>query len=282
MDIAGGAGYIAQSVYITVAPRAGGGRPRFMPELRCNMYRLSSAVVVGLLIASSSAAQAETLSFNGISNNKMADIATGEAQLFVDVIDYGNNQVLFNFRNTGPNASSITDVYFEDGALLGIAALIDKDDNGGHSGVDFSQGASPGNLPSANSASPPFQATAGFTADSDSPVQPYGVNPGEVLGVVFNLKNNFDYADVLSQLREPPSPGDDSHHSLRIGIKVQGFAGGGSETFVNEAPPGPPPPPGGGGGGGSIVPEPSSIALLGFGAFGLFGYGWRRRRQPAA
>ena len=30
-----------------------------------------------------------------------------------------------------------------------------------------------------------------------------------------------------------------------------------------------------------IVPEPSAIALLAMGAFGLLAYGWRRRRQSA-
>jgi len=33
---------------------------------------------------------------------------------------------------------------------------------------------------------------------------------------------------------------------------------------------------------GAIVPEPSSLALLGIGAFGLIGYGWRRKRKQAA
>jgi len=31
----------------------------------------------------------------------------------------------------------------------------------------------------------------------------------------------------------------------------------------------------------SVVPEPSTIALLGMGALGLLAYGWRRRKRPA-
>jgi len=29
----------------------------------------------------------------------------------------------------------------------------------------------------------------------------------------------------------------------------------------------------------TVIPEPTSIALLGMGAFGFFGYGWRRRKR---
>ena len=36
--------------------------------------------------------------------------------------------MLFEFFNAGPAHSSITDVYFDDGTLLGIAGLIDADD----------------------------------------------------------------------------------------------------------------------------------------------------------
>jgi len=35
-------------------------------------------------------------------------------------------------------------------------------------------------------------------------------------------------------------------------------------------------------GGGAVVPEPSSMAMFGIGALGLFGYGRRRRQTSAA
>ena len=171
-------------------------------------------------------AHALRLGFYNISANIVGDAAIGEAQLWVDVTDAGYDngvyQVLFTFGNTGSMASSICDVYFDDGSLLGIASIDNSDP-----GVAFSQLASPGNLPSANSINPPFVTTAGFLADSDPPVQPMGVNPGESLGIFFDLQGTQTFADVLAEL---------SDGRLRIGIHVQGFESGGSESFVNSVP----------------------------------------------
>lgn len=190
-------------------------------------------------------AHASTLSFEAISANDIGDVAIGEAQLFCDVTDAGGNQVLFTFRNTGPEASSITDVYFDDGSLLGIAYIDNSDP-----GVSFSQLASPGNLPEANNATPPFVTTAGFSADSDPPVQPMGVNPGESLGILFNLQSGQTFGDVETNL---------DSGALRIGIHVQGFESGGSESFVNNS-----------------IPDPASLFLLGSAC--LVGLGGVRRK----
>jgi len=189
-------------------------------------------------------AQALTLGFQSITSNNIGNIAIGEAQLFVEVTEVGTYQVLFTFRNIGLLASSICDVYFDDGTLLGIALITSS------AGVSFSLGANPGNLPGGNEINPPFQATAGFLADSNSPVQPNGVNPGEWLEILFNLQNGGSFLHVLNEL---------SSGELRIGIHVQGFANGGSESFVN-------------------VPEPSTLLLLGAGLVGLGLLGRRKFR----
>lgn len=178
-----------------------------------------------------------SLGFNGVTGNDAGDTNTGEDQLFVDVgNDIGgmllrDNQVRFSFINDGPNACSITDIYFDDGHLLGIA-FLENDPNGP---VQFSQGASPPNLPGGEMAVPPFETTAGFSADSDPPVQHFGINPGERLGIVFDIQPGYNLFDI---------PEDLADGSLRIGIHVQGFASGGSESFINE------------------VPEPMSLGLL--------------------
>ena len=191
-------------------------------------------------------AQAVTISFDCITNNIAGDCAIGETQLTVDVTDAGSGLTLFTFSNTGLGASSITDVYFDDGSLLGIAFLDNSDP-----GVSFSQLANPANLPGANNATPPFQTTAGFSADSNPAVQPNGVNPGESLGVYFNLQSGQTYADVIDEL---------TTGMLRIGIHVQGYATGGSESFVNNP-----------------VPAPAAVWLFSTGLLGLAGIARRKR-----
>jgi hypothetical protein len=192
---------------------------------------IKTTAIAGLLAAAAAPAQALTLGFVCLTNNAPADCTTGETQLFVDVNPAGPGQVSFVFTNTGPNASSITDVYFDDGTLLGIATVNDGP------GTDFEQGASPPNLPGGQNATPPFQVTAGFLADSDPPAQPNGVNPGEWVEIIFNLMGGGTYADIVSEL---------ASGALRIGIHVQGYAGGGSESLIN-------------------VPEPGTLVLLALG-----------------
>jgi hypothetical protein len=171
-------------------------------------------------------ASALTLGFYCITGSIAGDCDIGEAQLTVDVTDEGGGQVRFTFDNTGPDDSSIADVYFDDGALLDIASIV----NG--PGVSFSEVATPGNLPGANNVSPPFQTTQGpggqFSADSNPPVQPNGVNPGETLAIIFDLQLGKTFADVLADL---------ASGALRIGIHVQGYESGGSESFVNNPVP---------------------------------------------
>ena len=182
---------------------------------------------------------------------QLADGDIGQAQLFVELTDMGG-QVEFTFTNTGPQASSITDVYFDDGTLLGIASIT-----GMPGFVEFSQYASPPDLPGGNNVSPPFVTTAGFSADSDSPVQPLGVNPGEFLRITFDLQDDGVFDDVLNEL---------SSGELRIGIHVQGFNSGGSESFINN---------------GIVednvkIPAPGALVLCGIG----IGYvNWLRRRK---
>ncbi|MFC1634042.1 hypothetical protein ACFL5Z_04310 [Planctomycetota bacterium] len=187
---------------------------------------------------------------------QLADGAIGEAQLFVELIELPDTgtgiQVQFLFTNTGPQASSITDIYFDDGTL---GTFISMDSLGV---VSFSQGASPPDLPGGNNVS--FVTTPGFSFDSDPPIQPNGVNPGESLGITFDGSHSTIEGELAS--------GD-----LRVGIHVQGYASEGSEAFVNG-------PPNGGNGkppsGHCEIPAPGALLLGGMGV-GLVS--WLRRRR---
>ncbi len=177
----------------------------------------------------------------GVSNNDPGNTAIGEAQLSVDLMDLGSGQIEFIFKNSGPEVCSITDVYFDDrGGLLSGLTIINS------TGVQFSQWATPSNLPAGNNLDPHFETTLGMSADSDPPVVHNGVNPGEYLGMVFNLQSGWDVSGVDGYINS----GD-----LRIGLKVQGYADGGSETFVT-------------------VPAPGSLML---GSLGVCIVGWLRR-----
>jgi len=199
------------------------------------------------------AAASTTLGFYSITNSNTGAVADGEANLSVEVIDLGSNQVQFKFTNN--STSSLADVYFDDGTLLGIASITDSG-----SGIAFTQIATPGNLPAANNASPAFVTTLGFSADSDSPVSPNGVSQGEWLAITFNLLSGKTYADTIAALTLPNGGGAGD---LRIGVHVQSFAsGGGSESFIN-----------------TPVPEAETYAMM-LAGLGLVGFMGIARKKP--
>lgn len=162
--------------------------------------------------------------------------------------------MLFTFRNSGTEACSITQIYFDaptNTVLETLAAIDDSED-----GVSFSLGASPGHLPGGNTISPPFVITADdFLLGSDPPTKPNGVDPNQSLGVIFDIASAATFANVIEELHS---------EALRIGIHVQGFDGGGSESFVNTPVPTP-----------DVIPAPPAAAL---GIVGLWMVGLIKRR----
>lgn len=221
---------------------------------------------LGLLAFAQAHAAPTTLAFRGITANDVSGnaVADGVANLKVEMIDIGAQSVRFMFTNDS-DFSSLTDVYFDDGALLGISR-IDGSGFAANSGVKFGPGASPGNLPGGGSIAPGFETTAGFSADSEPPVSKYGVQnsdaTGEWLAIDFSLKSGKTYADVLTSLTLPAS-GD----WLRIGLHVQSFEGGYSESFINETLTATSVSP---------IPEPEAYALM-LAGLGLLGLAARRR-----
>ncbi|MBI1313469.1 PEP-CTERM sorting domain-containing protein [bacterium] len=221
------------------------------------MSRLITFAALAALVFSATSAEAGwTYGFAGVTNNSPVNTAIGENQLAVEVVRLRrSSQVQLLFTNSGPDASSITDVYLDDESSL--FSSIRSIQN--YSGVSFSQGATPGNLPGGNNLEDPFVTTLGLNADSDPPVEKNGVNPGEKLGITLNLASGVSFSDVIAAINSA---------ALRVGIHVQGFANGGSESFVNVNPTNPDGPP--------IVPEPTGLALAGIALGGLL---VKRRRR---
>lgn len=216
---------------------------------------LASSVLAALCFSTTT--HAATYGFGCIagSGSSATDCAIAEAQILMDVSEVSASQVAFTFSNTGPAQSSIEGIYFDNGTLLGISYLIDRDEGvGGMNGVDFTAGsASPPNLPRANNLTPAFETTAGFLTDSDSPTSRNGVNPNEWLTVVFNLRGGGNYTTVLAEL---------ASGEVRVGLHVIDFASGGSESLINETTP---------------VPLPAAALLFMSGLAGA-GFAGRRRR----
>jgi hypothetical protein len=238
-----------------------------------------SGVAIGLgFLAGAPAARAETISlgFDIIPStaSAVAQQAEGQFQVQVSNDNVGPGQALYTFLNVGTIASSITDIYFQDGTLLGIANIVNQPDPNSQGYLTyFGNGAAPGNLPGGMTLDPAFTPVVGvnfFSVDSNTP-QPMGVNPGERLAVLFNLLPGLNFDSVKQALVTPP-PSTTANPSLRIGIHVQGMPGGVSASYINERPT---PPT------GSTVPLPATV-WAGLALMGMIGAKRLRRRAAQA
>lgn len=214
--------------------------------MKIQISKIIGTLAVTVLCLSASLQATQTYGFDRITNNSSENPG---GQLFVDVSDAGSNQVLFHFTNIGLIPSSITDIYFDNGApgstLLSIAGMTSS------GGVDFGIGATPANLPSGNTVG--FNTTMSLSADSNPPAAPNGVNPSnEWIDLTLNLLPGKTFNDTITAL------GD---RTLRIGLHVQAIGTEGkSDGFVNALP----------------IPVPSTILLT---SLGTAMVGWLRRRR---
>ncbi|MHC4462858.1 MAG: PEP-CTERM sorting domain-containing protein [Planctomycetota bacterium] len=161
-----------------------------------------------------------------------------DLDLSVEVSD-GTTVVDFTFNNASLIDSSLARIYFEECLFLGTASIT----NG--PGTSFLNPTIPGNLPGAGLLQPPFVAAEEFSISGAPPPSHEGVNPGEWVKITFPLINSGTYQGVIDELNA---------ETLRIGGHIIALSDGSSES--------------------GVVPEPTTVALLGLGALALL----RKRR----
>ena len=135
----------------------------------------------------------------------------------------------------------ICDIYFDDGTLFGISSITNQDGS-----TSFNKPANPAELPGNTLLDPDFITSSpnqSFSADSDSPPYHNGVQSGEYVIITFQLQPGGTLEDVINEL---------NNETIRIGIHVQGFTDGTSESAVN-------------------TPEPTTLLLFGLGGLALLG-----------
>jgi hypothetical protein len=98
--------------------------------------KTSMAAALAAAAVCGSAMAGATFGVDGITNNSVFSTNVGEAQLTIDVSG-GPGTVVFLLQNSGPDACSVANVYFDDIGLLGSAVI------GNSSGVNFEAGGSP-------------------------------------------------------------------------------------------------------------------------------------------
>lgn len=184
-------------------------------------------------------AQANTYSFNIFTSNGVYGDNPG-LNLWAEVFD-GAGTATFKFHNDSLFNCSLTQIYFDDGALFGLSSLANGP--GAHFGTDeVTPG--PGNLPSGNNLDPVFVADREFSIAPFAPVTPNGVGTGEWVSVTFDLASGMTLQDVFNEI---------ASGELRVGIHVQAFPDGSSEAAL-------------------MIPEPASVMMIALGSLVITGY----------
>ncbi len=158
---------------------------------------------------------------------------SGDLNCYVEVSNGGTDLVDFTFYNESLINSSIASIYFDEDLLLNVISITEG------AGTLFNQPARPGNLPGAKLLTPPFVTTDEFSFNGGPPRPHNGVNPGEWVRITFDI-NGSTFAAVIDELNTG---------GIRVGTHIIALPDGSSES--------------------AVVPEPTTICLLGLGSLAL-------------
>ncbi len=221
---------------------------------RKGLYAALGALV---LLIIGSAARADTIgtwNFQCITGGGNCSLSSQ----FQVVVTGGDGHAVFTIHNEGPVDSSIHTVFWDDnsGVLdLSVPPTIVENSTG----VSFMLDANPGNLPGGQNL------TIAFTSDvseSRNGANSNGINPGEVLGVRFDVNS----PPGINSLADAMNNGD-----LRLGLHGQALGSLVTVGNINSGTSGDDP---------LTTPEPASLLLLGtgIGVMGLIAYKKRNRK----
>jgi len=243
-----------------------------IPRYLNRQLYLVFALAFVLCLAGPAGAVTYTYTFDAITSNNATNATAGEAQLRMAVTGGDNTPyVICTFYHEGSAPMSITRIYFyyKGGSLEGTNfndfIFIPPWNVNTKKGVEFQRIEDLENIPNL-----PGAKELGLTKNhivesfwSNDPVVKKGINPGESLGIIFSLPQGKDIDDLVQALNGWITDRKFDSGDLVVGLKVQGFQGGGSESFV-------------------VVPLPGSVLLLGSGLLGLVLVYRRRRGKKAA
>lgn len=198
---------------------------------------------IAIVMLATTATADFTYNFYNLTTNGPPDIGS---QLRMVVSEPASGFVDFTFYNDVGTASSITEVYFDDGTLFLLHFPHTQS-----AGVSFTNTGtgSPPDLPGGEAIG--FDATSGWVADTGGGGPGPGINnSGEWLTIHFELFGGLTIADTIAAI---------ASGELRVGLHVISIDGGDSDSYVNEG----------------MIPVPGAALL---GVLGLGIAGWVKRR----
>ncbi|MCE5186246.1 MAG: hypothetical protein LLF76_08995 [Planctomycetaceae bacterium] len=182
------------------------------------------------------------ISFERLTNNSDRDIAgqfllnvSDDGMVYDEALQQWVDNVVFEFINQGPVASSISEIYFYDGSLLNMYSIDDS-----CPGVDFEnlgQATNPAELPGYSPTHPVVVVIS--ATEAETPESHNGVKPGQWLAIDYTLLPGKTIDDLLADLAAKETV---------IGIHLKSIeqVGGGdtkSDSFIT-------------------IPEPLSLLIL--------------------